>query len=289
MTNHYQVVACLDGSAYSTAVGDYVRWAAGRLEAPLVLLHAIYHRHATGPVGLSRAIGLGAQEALLEQLANHDEQTGKLALERGRLLLDATRARLAATGGPDAVARLLHGPLVDRLVELESTARLVVIGKRGASAHAAPEHLGSNLERVVRALRRPVMVAPADYREPASVMLAFARTVVRGTALPSGHGCGTRWGPGAGARSRANPARGRGRPRSGRRVSGRRGHGPAPLPARSRHRPRGDGHLRPLADSAPPRRQHHHHPDPAAPGAASAAAMTRLLVSAAALAPEGSI
>ena len=173
MTNHDQVVACIDGSAYSTAVADYAGWAARRLGAPLVLLHAIYHRHATGPVDLSGAIGLGAQEALLEQLAAHDAQTGKLALERGRLLLEAAKARLAATGGPDAVARLLHGPLVDRLGERESTARLVVIGKRGASAHAAPEHLGTNLERVVRALRLPVMVVPADYREPSSVMLAF--------------------------------------------------------------------------------------------------------------------
>ncbi len=173
MTNHDQVVACLDGSAYSTAVCDSAGWAAKRLNAPLVLLHAIYHRHATGPVDLSGVIGLGTQEALLEQLAAHDQQTGKLALERGRLLIDAARARVDATGGPEAAAQLLHGPLVDRLVELEPTARLVVIGKRGASAHAAPEHLGNNLERVVRALRRPILVVPADYREPASVMLAF--------------------------------------------------------------------------------------------------------------------
>ncbi|MBA3885791.1 MAG: hypothetical protein H0X67_08665 [Acidobacteria bacterium] len=48
-----------------------------------------------------------------------------------------------------------------------------MIGTRGASAHAAPQHLGNNLERVARAMHTPMLVVPSDYREPSSVMLAF--------------------------------------------------------------------------------------------------------------------
>jgi len=71
------------------------------------------------------------------------------------------------------IGRLMHGPLVDRLLELEDSSRLIVIGKRGASAHAAPQHLGNNLERVAPAMHTPVLVVPAVYREPSSMMLAF--------------------------------------------------------------------------------------------------------------------
>ncbi|MDP2388927.1 MAG: universal stress protein, partial [Acidobacteriota bacterium] len=97
----------------------------------------------------------------------------KLALERGRHLLEAARARVVFQGAAEPSVRQVHGSLVDLLVEQESAARLLVIGKRGEGAHRAQDHLGSNLERVIRAMHRPVLVVPAEYRAPASFMLAF--------------------------------------------------------------------------------------------------------------------
>jgi len=168
-----QVMACVDGSAFSAAVCDYAAWAARRLGAPVSLLHAIDHRHAAGPADLTGSIGFGSQEALLEQLAAHDQQAGKLALERGRQLLDAARARVTATGVAPPSVRQLHGSLVDLLIEEEPSVRLLVIGKRGHAAHTAQDHLGSNLERVIRAMHRPILVVPSEYREPTNVLLAF--------------------------------------------------------------------------------------------------------------------
>ncbi|NQW04352.1 MAG: universal stress protein [Acidobacteria bacterium] len=168
-----EVMACVDGSEFSAAVCDYAAWVSRGLEAPLSLLHAIDHRHAVGPADLSGSIGLGSQETLLEQLAVLDQEAGKLALERGRLLLDAASARVTAVGVESPSVRQLHGSLVDLLVELESCVRVLVIGRRGQAAHSAQDHLGSNLERVIRAMHRPILVVPAEYREPKSFMVAF--------------------------------------------------------------------------------------------------------------------
>jgi len=172
VTNEH-VMACIDPSPFAAGVCDYASWAAARLAAPLTLLHAIHHRHAdAGARDLSGAIGLGSQEALLGELAEHDRQAAKLAMEHGRVLLEGARQRVA---GHAAVlsTRQVHGPLVDRLLELEPTIRLVIMGRRGRNADVANGHLASNVERVVRALHRPILVVPQTFSQPRSFMLAF--------------------------------------------------------------------------------------------------------------------
>ena len=150
----------------------YAAWTSRRLGTPVALLHAIDHRHATAPAMLSGNIGLGSHKALLEELAEHDRQAGKMALERGRQMLDAARSRIAPLIGQELSVRQVHGPLVDRLVELEPAIRVLVLGKRGEAAHVAQDHLGNNVERTIRAIHRPILVVPAEYREPPSFIRA---------------------------------------------------------------------------------------------------------------------
>jgi nucleotide-binding universal stress UspA family protein len=51
--------------------------------------------------------------------------------------------------------------------------RLFVIGKRGEHADFARGHLGSNLERVKRAVHRPVLIAARAFRPIQRFMIAF--------------------------------------------------------------------------------------------------------------------
>jgi nucleotide-binding universal stress UspA family protein len=168
------VLAAIDASAYAASVVDHAAWAAGRLQAPLELLHVI-DRSPTPPptTDLSGNLALGAHETLLDQLASLDEQRGRLAQERGRHLLDAARAQLPAALGFDVATSQRHGALVDTLLELEPGARLFVVGKRGEHADFARGHLGSNLERVVRAVHRPVLVASRAFRPVERFLIAF--------------------------------------------------------------------------------------------------------------------
>jgi len=167
------VLGCVDGSTYSPAVCDAAAWAALQLDAPLTFLHMSSKSQLPPKADLSGSIGLGAQESLLEELASIDEKRGKLAQERGRQMLAAARdrARDAGVAAPERLQR--HGGLVETLTELETGIRLVVMGKRGEAAAVASEHLGSHLERVIRAMHRPILVTTKEFGAPKSVMIAF--------------------------------------------------------------------------------------------------------------------
>ncbi|KXS38294.1 universal stress protein [Modicisalibacter tunisiensis] len=179
------VMACIDGSGYATAVCDYAAWASQRLEAPLTFLHVI-DNHAPPEAGnLSGNIGLGSREHLLEELASLDERRAKLSREQGRVMLEAACQRAVDDGVDEPHSRQRNGELVETLHDLEGETRLLVMGKRGESAHRASEHLGSNLERVVRAVHRPILMVPETFRAPQRVMVAFdgSRTTRKGIEM----------------------------------------------------------------------------------------------------------
>ncbi|GAB3337578.1 universal stress protein [Marilutibacter aestuarii] len=168
-----RVVAALDASSYTFSVAGTAAWAASRLGAPLTLLHAIDRANSGSSEDLSGSLALGDREVLLEQLASVDAERARLAQARGRELLDLARERLAEQVDMEAECRLRHGALVDNLLDIEADVRLFVVGKRGEHADFAKAHLGSNLERVVRAVHRPVLVAARAFKAPRGFMIAF--------------------------------------------------------------------------------------------------------------------
>lgn len=169
-----RVLAAIDPSVYATSVGEHAAWAATRLAAPLELMHAIDRRHGEPPAraDLSGQLALGDGEALLQQLAELDQQRSRLALEQGRLLLEQLRTRIA-TDGLAIEIRQRHSELLEALLDLEAEVRLFVLGKRGEHADFARGHLGSNLERVVRAVHRPVLIASRAFKPPQRFLVAF--------------------------------------------------------------------------------------------------------------------
>jgi nucleotide-binding universal stress UspA family protein len=168
-----RVLAAVDASAYATSVADLAGWAASRLGAQLELLHTLDKRAAADSTDLSGAIALGAQEALLEELAALDARGMALEQARGRALLDGLAECVRAGHAIDPQTRLRHGSPVESLLDLEPDVRLFVIGKRGEHADFAHGHLGSNLERVVRTVHRPVLVAARAFSAPTRFVIAF--------------------------------------------------------------------------------------------------------------------
>lgn len=167
-----QVMACIDGSTQAAAVCDCAVWASQRLGSPLSLLHVLDQQRYPLSGDFSGIIGLGSREFLLEELASLDEKRNKLALEEGRMMLDAARQR-AVKAGVEPTLRHRHGDLVESLRELEGDIRLLVIGKQGEDSGSEVQLIGSQLESVIRTMHRPILVTPADFKAPASAMLAF--------------------------------------------------------------------------------------------------------------------
>lgn len=169
-----RVLAAIDASAYAASVAGHAAWAAARLAAPLQFLHVLDRHPETAPIAdLSGNLELGANERLLAELAAVDEQRSRLAQERGRLLLEDARRAAAGHGSAEAGVALRHGSLVDTLQELEDDVRLFVLGKRGEHADFARGHLGSELERVARAVNRPLLVAARAFRPIERIAIAF--------------------------------------------------------------------------------------------------------------------
>lgn len=168
-----KVLACIDASPYAEAVCDYAVWAAKKLGVVMSLLHVLDKALHTHTPDLSGSIGLGSQELLLQQLAELDEKHSKLALERGRSILDAAKARAEQAGVKAVDERLRHGQLVDTLTELEDETRLLVLGKRGFSSADAHGHMGLHVERVIRSLQKPILLTQQNYKTPQRIMLAY--------------------------------------------------------------------------------------------------------------------
>lgn len=171
-----KIVAFVDASIYADSVCDHAAWVASMLGAHIDLVHVLGRRERSAPRGnLSGALQVNARDSLLEELAASDEAAAKLSQKRGRLILEAAKARLVDKGALEAAitTKLRIGDLVETLHELETAADLIVIGKRGEAADFAKLHLGSNIERVVRASTKPILVSARAFKPITKVLVAY--------------------------------------------------------------------------------------------------------------------
>ena len=169
-----KIIALIDGSAYTQSVCDFGAWAAQKTAGSLELVHVITQNYlASGPNNLSGNLTLGARTALLEELTAHDEEAARLAQKRGRIILDAAKGHVEDQGLDRVTARLRHEDLVEAVHDIEDEADLILIGKRGEHADFNTMHLGSNLERVVRAATKPVLVAARAFKPIERAVIAF--------------------------------------------------------------------------------------------------------------------
>lgn len=166
-------VACIDGSKYTSAVCDYGVWLSGQLASPFKALHAIEHSGSAAVADLSGAIGLGAQEHLLSELTDIEQQRNKLEIQKGRQMLDAVRERAENAGIENPVTAQRHGTLLESLIDIENETRVVVLGIRGEAHEEDTGHVGAHLETLVRSVHRPIFVVNGEFTEPQTAMLAY--------------------------------------------------------------------------------------------------------------------
>ncbi|WP_296495384.1 universal stress protein [Rhodoferax sp.] len=170
-----RIYACIDGQSNSRSVIDWSAWAAQRLAVPLEFLHVLErHPERASTQDFSGAIGLGAQEAILQNLSESDALHSKAAIEAGRQLLSSARERAASAGVAQLDGRLRHGEFVATVQELEAGAQLLILGEHYHAAQTQKVHFDHHLEEVIRATRRSVLVATrAQFAQPTHFALAF--------------------------------------------------------------------------------------------------------------------
>jgi nucleotide-binding universal stress UspA family protein len=169
-----KVLACVDQSPFADHVGDYAAWAAVRMDAPLELLHVIERHPEIGDTrDHSGALTPNAQEQLLSELSEQDEMYTRRSREQGRVFLNRLRERALAAGVASVDMRQRHGHLDETLRDWEPGVRLFVLGRHGQSGAAGGQDMGSNVERVVRMLQRPVLTVTEGFKPPQRVLIAF--------------------------------------------------------------------------------------------------------------------
>ena len=164
-----RVLLCTDGSAYSQVCCQYAAWLAGRVPCEFEVLYVTDLRQFEVPMvaDLSGSLGVQPYQAVLSKLQELEVEKAKLVLKDAERLLGAV-----PSGTP---TRFTHrtGFLVDCFQEYEQTTDFVMLGKRGENANFASGHLGSTMERVVRASHQPCFVTSRSYAPIERVLIAY--------------------------------------------------------------------------------------------------------------------
>lgn len=160
-----RVLAALDLSQYTPSVARYAAWSAARLQVPLELVHVCDPRGDWADPVLFDEEVQAATTNTLQARSQQGRDTGWLERISQRLSdeFPITPEHCVREGGS----------LVKALTADEERVGLFVLGKRGEYADIDTDHLGSQLERVVRSVRRPLLVASRQFNTPQRVMVAF--------------------------------------------------------------------------------------------------------------------
>lgn len=164
-----RVLICSDGSAYSQVCYEYASWLAARTPCSFEVLYVTDLRQFEVPMiaDLSGSLGVQPYQAIMGKLQELEQEKSRVVLQEA--------ARFFADKAPKVPLKTSHrtGFLVDCMSDFETTADLVMLGKRGENANFATEHLGSTMERVVRASKRPCFVTSRSFRPIERVLLAY--------------------------------------------------------------------------------------------------------------------
>ncbi|MDG2168828.1 MAG: universal stress protein [Opitutales bacterium] len=116
---------------------------------------------------LGGSLGVQPYQAIITQFEEIEET-------KANALLGAAKAIFTEAGQEDRI-KTPHstGLLVDSLREFERPYDLILLGKRGLNSEYAQEHIGSTVERVVRASNKPCLVTSREFHPVSKVALAY--------------------------------------------------------------------------------------------------------------------
>ena len=169
-----------DGSPAAGIATDYAIWFAHKLGAHLAVLYVTDIRILEGPLlaDLSGALGAQPYPGLLSKVQ-------EIQREKADMILCAVAEKAAAHR---VACKVTHetGNLVQTILTHEQQADVVVLGQRGEHAPWAGGHLGSGVERVVRAAVKPCLITPETFQKISHLLLAYDGSAESHKALCAG-------------------------------------------------------------------------------------------------------
>ncbi|MDJ0734531.1 MAG: universal stress protein [Nostocaceae cyanobacterium] len=169
------ILLCTDGSNFAQIGYGYAAWIAKGMDASIEVLYVTdtSKEKAVQARDFSGRIGVGSYQKLLEKLVEIEREKAKINHEMAKIILEDAKSFLIEHGVEKVHLTHRTGFLVDNLHDFEKEADLIVLGKRGETADFAPEHLGANMERIVRSSHKPCLVTSRDYHPIEKILLAY--------------------------------------------------------------------------------------------------------------------
>ncbi|MDB4028141.1 universal stress protein [Flavobacteriaceae bacterium] len=163
------LLICTDGSNYSQESCRYAAWFAKQLGAKVEVLYVTDLRQFEIPAvaDLSGSLGIQPYEGMIAQLQEVEARKAKFVEESAMAIFEAEGVLEHTTFHHET------GMLVDAIEGYAERADMILLGKRGENANFATEHLGSMLERIVRASTKPCVVTSRDFRPIYHVAIAY--------------------------------------------------------------------------------------------------------------------
>lgn len=164
-----KILICTDGSAYSMEACRCGAWLVKNSGCAIYLLYVSDMRQFEVPAvaDLSGCLGIQPYGGMLAQM--HEMERLK-----SEFIRDAALEIFEAAGLSEKVS-FYHetGLLADLISHYDGQMDLILLGKRGESARFAKEHIGSMLERVVRATKTPCLVTSRAFNPIKRIALAY--------------------------------------------------------------------------------------------------------------------
>ncbi len=177
------IFAYIDRSRFADSVWRHAVWAAKQLNLPIEIIHVLDHPFVGAHNDYSARLTLDASDAAIEERVRFDAEQNRILIAGGRLLLDTVTASVRAEGIDQVSQRLFQGSVLDHLQQHVNEATIVIVGKRGEGANQDSQHLGRNIERVVREAHRPVLIAEAQFSPPRAATIAWDTGKSSGEAI----------------------------------------------------------------------------------------------------------
>lgn len=164
-----KILLCTDGSPYSEVCCRFAALLAKRVKGFIESLYVSDIRQFEMPViaDLSGSLGIQPYQDMISQLQELEKQ-------KAAFIRTNTEA-IFQEQGLKKNFNFSHktGVLVDCIKDFNPSVDLIMLGKRGENAHLAPEHLGSNIERVLRVSEKPCMVTPRSFQPISKGLFAY--------------------------------------------------------------------------------------------------------------------
>ena len=165
-----RILVCTDGSSYGIEACRYAAWLSRRRkDAQVTALYVSDLRQFEIPVvgDLSGSLGVQPYQGISSHLHEVEKQRASQIEAQTRDLFEAEALRVTP--------RFMHhtGLVVDTISEIEAEFDVVLIGKRGENANFDKEHLGSMMERIIRATQKPTFVTNRAFRDIKKLIFAY--------------------------------------------------------------------------------------------------------------------